>query len=407
MNTRAITRPRPAEVFPLTAGNILRRKCACGQHTIGGGACDACSEKQQMIQRRPARIAEQTGATEEVPSIVHETLRSPGHPLDAATRSFMESRFGHDFSRVRVHTDTKAAESARAVNAQAYTVGHNIVMPAQQFQPNSATAMNLLAHELTHVVQQSGVSTGTPSTLEISRHDDSAEREASAVASSVLSQQVDHSMSKGSVRLARQTAAVASPAAAAPVASTPQELMDEGDAIRLSLLRRAIFRARQVEIACQEKADPLFMVSALPQEVRPFVSWLGALPTDQSFCPLVSWARALMVENMNMNVPPYFFAGPDDAFCKLGNNLPYARYEDSQIRICPKTVDLTQTNSLLRALVLTHELFHAPLFQMEHPTMDVMNTAHCGSMGSFEAITNPYCMTNVIGHLGGGDRAVV
>jgi hypothetical protein len=83
-------------------------------------------------------------------------LRSPGQPLDAATRVFMEPRFGHNFSRVRVHTDARAAESARAVGAAAYTVGYDIVFGEGQFEPGTRNGRQLLAHELTHVVQQRG-----------------------------------------------------------------------------------------------------------------------------------------------------------------------------------------------------------------------------------------------------------
>ena len=77
-----------------------------------------------------------------------------GQPLDPATRAFMEPRFGHDFSQVRVHTDERAAESARAVNALAYTVGHQIVFGAGHYTPETARSKKLLAHELAHVVQQ-------------------------------------------------------------------------------------------------------------------------------------------------------------------------------------------------------------------------------------------------------------
>ena len=69
------------------------------------------------------------------PSIIHDVLRAPGQPLDATTRAFMEPRFGHDFSRVRVHSDAKAAESARAVNALAYTVGQDVVFGVGQYAP--------------------------------------------------------------------------------------------------------------------------------------------------------------------------------------------------------------------------------------------------------------------------------
>ena len=96
-----------------------------------------------------------------VPSIMHEVLRSPGHRLPANTRARMQSHFGHDFSRVRVHHDGKAAESARAVNARAYTVGRDIVFGAGAYAPLSAPGSRLLAHELAHVVQQERGGSGT------------------------------------------------------------------------------------------------------------------------------------------------------------------------------------------------------------------------------------------------------
>jgi hypothetical protein len=88
------------------------------------------------------------------PPIVEEVLRSPGQPLDTPTRTFFESRFGHEFSRVRVHTDAKAAASARAVSAHAYTVGPDVVLAEGRYAPGSASGRRLLAHELAHVVQQ-------------------------------------------------------------------------------------------------------------------------------------------------------------------------------------------------------------------------------------------------------------
>jgi len=89
-----------------------------------------------------------------VPSIVNEVLSSAGQPLDTTTRAFMERRFNYDFRQVRVHTDSKAAESARDLNANAYTVGSNIVFGAGQFLPGTQMGQRLLSHELTHVVQQ-------------------------------------------------------------------------------------------------------------------------------------------------------------------------------------------------------------------------------------------------------------
>jgi Domain of unknown function (DUF4157)/Bacterial toxin 44 len=177
-----------APSLPSVRGPVLQRKCTCGTHTIGGGTCEGCSEQQTMLQRRLSRGAERTGAIEEVPSIVHETLSSSGQPLDANVRSFMETRFGHDFSQVRVHTDAKAAESAQAVNALAYTVGQDIVFGADKYAPQTKAGRHLLSHELTHVVQQD-VNGGTPLQRDITvgTTDDAHEREAEHVAAQVSS----------------------------------------------------------------------------------------------------------------------------------------------------------------------------------------------------------------------------
>ena len=83
-------------------------------------------------------------------------LASPGRPLEPALRQDMEQRFGHDFSRVRVHSGAAAEQSARNVNAHAYTVGQDIVFNAGRFAPRTPEGPQLLAHELTHVVQQAG-----------------------------------------------------------------------------------------------------------------------------------------------------------------------------------------------------------------------------------------------------------
>jgi hypothetical protein len=93
-----------------------------------------------------------------VPTIVHKVLGSPGEPLGHEIRAYMEPRFRRDFSRVRIHTDSQAAESAGAVNALAYTVGRDIVFATGQYS-SSEPGRRLLAHELTHVIQQDGIGT--------------------------------------------------------------------------------------------------------------------------------------------------------------------------------------------------------------------------------------------------------
>lgn len=133
------------------ASRVLQRQCACGQHTLTGCGCEEYKKKREGTLQRAAI---NPWPMHEVPPIVHEVLRSSGQPLDAETLAFMQPRFGHDFSGVRVHTGAKATESARAVNALAYTVGQNVVFGEGHYAPRSIAGHTLLAHELTHVVQQ-------------------------------------------------------------------------------------------------------------------------------------------------------------------------------------------------------------------------------------------------------------
>ncbi len=137
-------------------GSILQRKCACGQHTIAGGECEECRKKREGTLQRAAINAAPTNG---VPPIVHDVLNSSGKPLDAGTRAFMEPRFGQDFSNVRVHTDARAAESAQAVNALAYTVGRDVVFGMGQYAPATSSGRQLLAHELVHTIQQGSANT--------------------------------------------------------------------------------------------------------------------------------------------------------------------------------------------------------------------------------------------------------
>ena len=192
--------------FTLPPAMALQRKCACGGDAGFSGDCQDCDEKRFSVQRSARDSATETAAA--VPVIVYEVLRSPGEPLDTHTRVFMEQRFGHDFaqisvaapqlsqsgltispandplereadrwadkalddsamdaqsrdesaadfSRVRIHTDARAAESSRAVNARAYTVGQDIVFSAGSYAPSTEAGRKLLAHELAHTLQQS------------------------------------------------------------------------------------------------------------------------------------------------------------------------------------------------------------------------------------------------------------
>lgn len=186
----------------VASSGILQRKCAsCGTHTIAGDQCADCRNKQDIGQRKSSTAVEHS----EVPPIVHEVLRASGQPLDQAARSFFEPRFERnfvrvpiglsaapvsgltvgrasdkaeaeaddaaeralnsppignapksDFSRVRIHTGNQAAQAARAVDARAFTVGNHIVFGEGEYKTNVSDGKRLIAHELAHVLQQSG-----------------------------------------------------------------------------------------------------------------------------------------------------------------------------------------------------------------------------------------------------------
>ncbi len=209
------TRPDAAVSVSQTP-RLLQRACACGGTPGPSGECTECRAKGLQRQARPG------AGPALAPPIVHDVLRSPGKPLDTATRAFMEPRFGHDFSRVRIHTDAAAAESAQAVDAHAYTVGPNIVFAASRHDPSSNSGRQLLAHELTHVLQQGAA--GTAATLRISEPDDASEMEATRVADTALAHEMGADISPVTCHLQRQEAPYswnpqpqAQPATPAPV----------------------------------------------------------------------------------------------------------------------------------------------------------------------------------------------
>jgi hypothetical protein len=132
MSVRLPTRMRPNErrIFTPSPGHFLQRKCTCGQHTIGGSECGECSKDRQTLQRATRNPEVEARDSGGVPPIVHEVLRSPGQPLDAATRAFFEFRFSHDFSRVRGDSGARSLDShmvkAQISNGYRYTAAEPI-----------------------------------------------------------------------------------------------------------------------------------------------------------------------------------------------------------------------------------------------------------------------------------------
>ena len=162
---------------PCAQTGLVQRECAHATVADGGRT----GGRSQRLSWEPGETNRK--AHTPVPSIVGEVLRSAVQPLTPEVRGFMEPRFGHDFGHVRVHADDKAAESARAVGARAFTVGHDVVFGAGQYAPRTSAGRRLLAHELTHAVQQHN-SRGLPQRLPSQGHtgsDDPFEREAQQV----------------------------------------------------------------------------------------------------------------------------------------------------------------------------------------------------------------------------------
>jgi hypothetical protein len=144
-----------------------QRTCAeCEEE--GGGDAGAirrtcAAPPAPAVVRRQKTEADAPGVA---PPIVSEVVSGAGRPLDPGVRSFMEPRFGRDFSGVEVHTGSRAAESARAVNAVAYTVGRSIVFDEGAYRPETDDGRRLIAHELTHVIQQGGADAGVETEAE-------------------------------------------------------------------------------------------------------------------------------------------------------------------------------------------------------------------------------------------------
>jgi len=236
---------------------VLQRKCACGGSPGLTGECAECRKDKLVgangarLQRKRAigashdpleqeadRVADQvlavpahlavsgtppriqrftgqaTGETGMAPASVDRVLAGSGRPLDPALRQDMGQRFGHDFSRVRIHSGTAAEQSAREVNAHAYTVGHNIVFGAGQFAPETDEGRRLLAHELAHTIQQSGMQRSSNGIrCDQGGECQSLEREADLAADSVMRGQplAGGVLSQGWPRLSRKKGNSAKP----------------------------------------------------------------------------------------------------------------------------------------------------------------------------------------------------
>ena len=164
-NSRAKLQPKltvstPGDIYEQEADRVADQVMCMPEPQIQrtrayGGGRPGCTNVREGNKALQVQRLQASGTSEvEAPPIVDEALRSPGQPLDAETQAFMERRFGYNFSQVRVHADARSAQTAKAVNARAFTVGKEVLFGAGQYQPRTQGGRTLLAHELAHVVQQ-------------------------------------------------------------------------------------------------------------------------------------------------------------------------------------------------------------------------------------------------------------
>jgi len=168
------------QVVSTSSVPTLHRKCSCPG---GGTTCPECDpEEMKGIHRKAASPtqSDKTVAGDFVASL------GPGQPLDRSVRSMMEARFGRDFSQVRVHADGEAANAASAVRARAYTIGHDIVFGSGEYAPATVEGKRLLAHELTHAVQQQRAPASPSAPQRVTSPDDAPEQEAHVGAATAL-----------------------------------------------------------------------------------------------------------------------------------------------------------------------------------------------------------------------------
>ncbi|HWB25762.1 MAG TPA: DUF4157 domain-containing protein [Chitinophagaceae bacterium] len=317
--------------------------------------CQQCNEEDKKAQRKEEGKAEGPGITNE-----HETynnsLDGSGKLLSQGERNFFEPRFGYDFSNVRVHTGSEASISAKSINARAYTSGNNIVFSAGEYQPGSEGGKKLLAHELTHVVQQTG--------------------------------QVQRA-----------------PDATATVPPTKQSIIDKANSERLSNLLKAWNAVLALHLSLR---DTTYDRKKLPTDhtkaIAALSTWIKINPSDSDYQVNVDKVMLLVYQNLSLYTkPPAFYqtaTGPADSKGKVLCATPafawsYTSDPNAGVSCC----DLFfKANDLCRADVLTHEHFH--LVGLGHGTRGGKDTTRAERTVA-ECLNSADNMAQLVGQLAG------
>lgn len=363
--------PASTPKAPPAHGLRLQRRCACGASAGLGGRCGDCESRQSLgmqarlavgptddrYEREAEQVAQQVLAgpaavegraapriqrrtSEEqandmaAPAAVQATLAGSGQPLAPALRSDMEQRFGHDFSQVRVHADAQADRSAREVGAQAYTVGRDVAFASGQYTPGTAAGRHLIAHELTHMVQQS----------------------AGAAAS-----------------VQRQPAATAAPAAPAAAAVVPPVAPDPGQQRMIDTARRAAAIRTQVAMFRASGIEGERWAREARSLARIKFDWPN--PNMDQISEILSSMGGGLV-NVQVMV-----AAANDPEC--GSRAGYVRGLRPPIVLCPAFF-ATATSDEDRIRTMVHEMAHARGIGNAHAE-EYFPIFDCDSIGSFES----------------------
>jgi len=372
------------------------------QRCSGGVECEECRQKREGTLQRAA--VSSTPVNENgngVPPIVHDVLSSPGQSLDAGTRAFMEPRFGHDFSGVRVHTDRRAAESARAVNALAYTVGRDVVFGTGQYAPGTSEGRGLLAHELTHVVQQGPIV--SRKSLPVGAVGDMYEREADQIANIVGEGSSSSSRStvssagglQGQSRLQRliRTTEVHCPPAAAGVPSPNPFTADRRASALLDTAITKIDAARALHAINPADPDVVDVANALHTAFR--------LPNNDDTWTLGPPHVRLPVIHRRLEFAKDYIdsvvftihclatgGGPDGMPCGTRPALREAYTcagDATDLALCPV---FWASNLNQRGRILAHEVFHINFGFIEDWGSPDVHNAHC--YAQFVALLNGF-----------------
>ena len=261
---------------PARAPLALQRSCTCKAAAKTTGACEVCSGTSLALSRSTENAEHADHNSAGVPSSVPQVLSSTGQPLGHQTRAFMEPRFGHDFSDVRIHADAPAARSANEVNALAYTVGRHIVFSANQYRPGTAAGDRLLAHELTHTIQQGAAGSAFQATrfersLAIGSPQDAAEIEADAIAARIMHGQAAEIGQQRPSQIARQQPEASTTTAVTP--PVPVATTEDAGQKRARIAKELVDKLKAAN-ATYKQEDPRDWDNTKVSDCSKFVQWV-------------------------------------------------------------------------------------------------------------------------------------